>query len=241
MESNFSTMFCSIHKLHSDMTSYICLWCQIFFYAMAKRLKPIHLAPFVLCEDKVLLFRYINRHRQQQHWTQRFKPRVATRSPNTSSGTTGPVWSRRSSSVTGLLSTWLLRDLSLFRTPPPAFRSRGGAAVLCPETFSATGASLWALVSLILDSPRLLSLWRSALCPVSPVWKMLQDLEEDGVEDVECRENCRRTVKLFVSDARRTVVMTTSVTSGGGDAVGESYHQGALDTATPLSSDYWRL
>ncbi|KAI3370315.1 hypothetical protein L3Q82_025086 [Scortum barcoo] len=68
-----------------------------------------------------------------------------------------PLWARRSSSVTGLLSTWLLRDLSLFRTPPPGLRSRGGAAPPCPppETFSATGASLRALAPLIVDPLRL--------------------------------------------------------------------------------------
>lgn len=64
-----------------------------------------------------------------------------------------PLCVRRSSSVTGLLSTWLLRDFSLFRTPPPGLRSRGGAAVLCPPpgTFSATGASLRALAPLIVQ------------------------------------------------------------------------------------------
>lgn len=69
------------------------------------------------------------------------KPRVATLSPSTSSGVMCAPWVRRSSSVTGLLCTWLLRDFSLFRTPPAAaaaLRSRCGAAVLCtpPGTLS---------------------------------------------------------------------------------------------------------
>lgn len=82
---------------------------------------------------------------------ERLQPRVATLSPSTSSGVMCPPWVRRSSSVTGLLSTWLLRDLSLFRTPPPVLRSRWGAAALCPppETLSATDASLRALAPLI--------------------------------------------------------------------------------------------
>lgn len=138
---------------------------------------------------QIYFIQHIN-HRKQET-LERVKPRVATRSPSTSSGVMCPLCVRRSSSVTGLLSTWLLRDLSLFRTPPPGLRSRGGAAVLCPppETFSATGASLRALAPLIVDS---LPDSPSASSPVSSVFladKFLQ--EEDGVVDVECREKCR--------------------------------------------------
>ncbi len=104
--------------------------------------------------------------RKQETFMERVKPRVATRNPSTSSGVMCPLCVRRSSSVTGLLSTWLLRDLSLFRTPPPGLRSRGGAAVPCPppETFSATGASLRALGPLILHCRRLRSVPAGVFC-----------------------------------------------------------------------------
>lgn len=84
----------------------------------------------------------------------RLKPRVATLSPSTSSGVMCPPRLRRSSSAAGLRSAWLLRDFSLFRTPPAALRSRWGAAAPCPppETLSATGASPRALAPLIVGS-----------------------------------------------------------------------------------------
>lgn len=114
------------------------------------------------CRESMTCFQLHVQRNEQRRSTQtrainrRLKPRVATRSPSTSSGVMCPLCVRRSSSVTGLLSTWLLRDLSLLRTPPPGLRSRGGAAAVCPpaETFSATGASLRALAPLIVDDLR---------------------------------------------------------------------------------------
>ena len=73
-----------------------------------------------------------NTQPHSRHGVTQSLPRVATRSPSTSSAVMCPLWVRRSSSVTGLLSTWLLLDLSLFRTPPFDLRSRGGAAAPPP-------------------------------------------------------------------------------------------------------------
>lgn len=120
---------------------------HLFFHAVMTRRHYIRLAWMPQTDDRPPVTTGI---------LERLKPRVATLSPSTSSGVMCPPWVRRSSSVTGLLSTWLLRDLSLFRTPPPVLRSRWGAAVLCPppETLSATGASLRALAPLIVGCSR---------------------------------------------------------------------------------------
>lgn len=145
------------------------------------------------------------------------KPRVATLSPSTSSGVMWSLWVRSSSSVTGLLSTWLLRDLSRFKTPPPGLRSRAAAAVLwppppLPETSSATGASLRASAPLIAKTLSLAEGRRSD--PRFPT-HLGQTLQKDGVVDVECGDKCRRNSEALVFvNTCCTVTMTTTCARG---------------------------